>query len=97
MRNAKPVAARNLVAKHDFNRGGAHRSAKDYVRDRLNLDDCLSEYEDMLDEQYHYELDNPYEDVYQSTTLIDFFNQEDKHESSNQNSGCSRYRDQIST
>ncbi len=73
MRNAKPDAARNLVAKHDFNRGGAHRSAKDFVRQKPNLDDCLSEYEDMLDEQYHYELDNPYEDVYQSTTLIDFF------------------------
>lgn len=61
-----PVKQQNLVAKHDFNRGGAHRSAKDFVRVRPNLDDCLSEYEDMLDELYHQELDYHDEVVYQS-------------------------------
>lgn len=93
MKNAKPNAARNLVAKHDFNRGGAHRSAKDFTRVKPTLDDCLSEYEDMLDEQYHYELDNPYEDVYQSKSLIDFFMKEDKNERTNTCSCGSRYRD----
>lgn len=49
---------RNLVAKHDFNKGGAHRSLKDYARERPNILDCWDEYEDMVDEAYHYELDN---------------------------------------
>lgn len=60
---------RNLVAKHDFNRGGAHRSAKDYVRTRLSIQDALDEFEEPLwdDEESMCEMiDIPYEDVYQS-------------------------------
>lgn len=81
MANANHVhKQRNLVARNDFNRGGAHRSAKDYVRTRLSVQDALDEFEEPLwdDEESMCDmLDIPYEDVYQSKSLIDFFFTED--------------------
>lgn len=77
MANANRVhKQRNLVARHDFNRGGAHRSAKDYIRTKVSVLDALDEFEEPLwdDEESMCEmLDIPYEDVYQSKPLIDFF------------------------
>lgn len=38
----------NLVAKHDFNKGGAHKSLRDYKR--VSMQELLEEYDEFLEE-----------------------------------------------